>query len=145
MILLDTSVLVYAVGAEHPLREPCRAVIAAVGDGTIAATTTVEVLQEFAHVRARRRGRDDAALLTERFATALAPLISVDADDLSAGLRLFRQHEPLGAFDAVLAAVAERREHVRAIVSADRGFSGIPGVVHLDPGASGFGAAVGID
>ena len=59
MILLDTSVLVYAVGAEHPLREPCRAVIAAVGDGTIAATTTVEVLQEFAHVPARRRGRDD--------------------------------------------------------------------------------------
>ncbi|QUW17805.1 MULTISPECIES: type II toxin-antitoxin system VapC family toxin [Agrococcus] len=144
MILLDTSVLVYAVGAEHPLREPCRAVIAAVGDGTLAATTTVEVLQEFAHVRARRRGRDDAAALTERYATALAPLISVDADDLSAGLRLFREHEPLGAFDAVLAAVAQRRDHVRALVSADRGFASIPGLVHLDPGASGFRAAAGI-
>jgi hypothetical protein len=55
MILLDTTALVYAVGSEHPLREPCRALISAIGDGRIAATTTVEMLQQFTHVRARRR------------------------------------------------------------------------------------------
>ncbi len=59
MILLDTSVLVYAVGGEHPLREPCRRVVNEIGAGRLAATTTVEVIQEFAHVRARRRGRTD--------------------------------------------------------------------------------------
>ena len=144
MILLDTTVLVYAVGSEHPLRDPCRAVILAIGDGRLAATTTVEVLQEFAHVRARRRGRDDAAALTERFATLLAPLITIDQDDLLLGLREFRQHEALGAFDAVLTAVAQRREHVSALISADRAFSGIPALVHLDPSAPDFAERVGM-
>ena len=104
MILLDTSVLVYAVGSDHPLQSPCRALIAAIGDGRVSATTTVEVLQEFAHVRARRRGRQDAAELTERFADLLAPLVPVEAEDLERGMEVFRRHESLGAFDAVLAA-----------------------------------------
>ena len=131
MILLDTSVLVYAVGAEHPLREPCRALVAAIGDGLVAATTTVEVVQEFAHVRARRRGRDDAAALAERFADLLSPLVAVDRDDL-------------GAFDAVLAAVVRHRGHLTAVVSANRAFRGIPGLVHLDPADPGFRERIGI-
>lgn len=144
MILLDTTVLLYAVGAEHPLREPCRTVVGAIGDGRLLATTTVEVLQEFAHVRARRRGRDDAAALAAQFATLLAPLVSPDADDLRDGLRLFRDDDRIGAFDAVLAAVALRREHLVGLASADRAFSGIPGLRHLDPGSDGFLAELGL-
>ena len=68
MIILDTTVLAYAVGEDHPLREPCRRLLAAHANGSIEATTTVEVLQEFTHVRARRRSRQDAARLTrEKF------------------------------------------------------------------------------
>lgn len=63
MIVLDTTVLVYAKGAEHPLRDPCRDLVAAIADERIAATTTAEVIQEFVHVRARRRDRSDAAAL----------------------------------------------------------------------------------
>ena len=144
MILLDTSVLVYAVGAEHPLRAPCRALVAGIGAGAVAATTTVEVVQEFAHVRARRRGRDDAATLAERFADLLAPLVTVDRDDLGRGLELFRRHEHLGAFDAVLAAVVRHREHLTAVVSADRAFRGIPALVQLDPADPGFGERLGL-
>lgn len=144
MILLDTTILVYAAGADHPLRDPCRAVIDAVGRGAIGATTTVEVLQEFAHVRARRRGRHDAVALVAHFASLLAPLVTVDSDDLAAGMRLFRDHDGLGAFDAVLAAVAQRRSHVAGLASADRAFSGIPNLVHHDPAATSFAAALGL-
>lgn len=45
MIVLDTTVLVYAKGAEHPLRDPCRDLVAAIADERIAATTTAEVIQ----------------------------------------------------------------------------------------------------
>lgn len=138
MILLDTTVLLYAVGADHPLRDSCRAIITAIGDDRVRATTTVEALQEFAHVRARRRGRADAAALATQYATLLSPLISVDADDLSDGLRLFREVEALGAFDAVLAATAIRREHLSALASADRAFASVPGLRHLDPAAPEF-------
>lgn len=143
MILLDTTVLVYAVGAEHALREPCRALIAAIGEGRIAATTTTEVIQEFVHVRARRRGRDDAAALAGSYATLLAPLVSVDADDLTAGLGIFREHGGLGPFDAVLAAVVGRRPHLAALVSADAAFGGVPGVTHLRPGDPALAALLG--
>lgn len=144
MILLDTTILVYAVGSEHPLREPCRAVVAAIGDGRLAATTTIEALQEFAHVSARRRGRTDAAAQAAQYAVLLAPLISVDADDLSQGLRLFREHERLGAFDAVLAAAALRREHIRGILSADHAFAAVSELEHLDPAEPELGRRLGI-
>jgi predicted nucleic acid-binding protein len=61
MIVVDTTVLVYAIGADHPLRDPCRRLVAAVGEGRVEATTTVEALQELVHVQARRRTRGDAA------------------------------------------------------------------------------------
>jgi predicted nucleic acid-binding protein len=144
VILLDTSILVYAVGVEHPLREACRQVVGAVGEGRLTATTTVEVLQEFADVRARRRSRADAVSLVERYAALLAPLITVDADDLALGMREFREHAQLGAFDAVLAAVAQRREHVRGLASADAAFSGIPTLVHLNPADDDFAVRLGI-
>lgn len=144
MILVDTSVLVYAVGSEHPLRNPCRAVIAAIGTGRLAATTTVEVLQEFAHVRARRRGREDAAEVTARYARLLAPLITLDADDLTAGLAHFRSLPQIGAFDAVLAAVAQRRAHVHALLSADRAFAAVPQLTYLDPAHPDVAERLGI-
>jgi uncharacterized protein len=131
MIVLDTTVLVYAKGADHPLREPCRRLIEAIAVGAVAATTTVEVIQEFAHVRARRRGRADAASLAADYAQLLAPLLGVTAEDLSAGLQLFEREERLGAFDAVLVAAAARRAD--AVVSADVAFAVAPGIVHIVP------------
>jgi predicted nucleic acid-binding protein len=132
MIVLDTTVLVYAVGAEHPLRDPCRLLVAAVADGTLEATTTVEVIQEFAHVRARRRGRPEATRLSNDYAELLAPLITVTPEDLKAGLAVFESHERLGAFDAVLVASASARG-ATALVSADTAFASAGGVNHVIP------------
>jgi predicted nucleic acid-binding protein len=131
MIILDTTVLVYAVGAEHPLRDPCRRVLAAHGEGRIDATTTVEVVQEFAHVRARRRSRADAAAIAREFAKAFSLLLT-QPEDLELGLTLFERHPALGAFDAMLAGLALNRR-ADALVSAGRGFAEIPQLHWVDP------------
>jgi uncharacterized protein len=133
LILLDTTVLVYAVGGDHPLREPCRRIIEEIGTGTTTATTTVEVIQEFAHVRARRRGRTDASALSRHFIELLTPLVQPDESDLARGLEIFERHETLGSFDAVLAAIVLERDHLSGLMSADRAFSNVPGLFHLDP------------
>jgi predicted nucleic acid-binding protein len=133
VIVVDTTALVYAVGTAHPLKEPCRALIRAVTDGRIEATTTVEVIQEFIHVRARRRGRRDAAKRGRELARLFRPLLIPGDAELALGLELFEQHEQLGAFDAVLAAAA-KLAGADALVSADRAFSAIAGIKHLDPG-----------
>lgn len=135
MILLDTTVLVYAVGSDHALREPCRRLITAIGEGQLAATTTVEVIQEFTHVRARRRGRPDTRAIAGHLANLLAPLVQPDADDLELGLNLFVEHETIGAFDAMLAATVQRRDYLSGLVSTDTGFSTLPGLLHHDPSA----------
>ena len=144
MILVDTTVLVYALGSDHPLRDPCRDAVAAIGDGRLTATTTVEVIQEFTHVRARRRGRDEAASRAADYATVFAPLTTIDVDDLAEGLALFRRHDRIGAFDAILAAAAMRREHITGVMSADRAFGSIPGLTYVDPADAGFRDALGI-
>lgn len=131
MIILDTTVLAYAVGSAHPLREPSRHVVRAVGDGRVEARTTVEVIQEFTHVSSRRRPRQDAVELARRYATLLAPLLPPTATDLDDGLDLFQRQPLLGAFDAVLAALAIARGAV-ALVSADAGFADVPGLRHVD-------------
>jgi predicted nucleic acid-binding protein len=137
LIVLDTTVLVYAMGADHPLREPCRELIRTIRRGTVTATTTVETIQEFAHVRARRRGRADAADLARAYVDLLAPLLVIDGSDLREGLRLFEAHEELGAFDAVLAA-ASMGIGAHALVSADRAFSAVEGLVHVEPATPAF-------
>jgi uncharacterized protein len=130
-VIVDTTVLVYAVGTAHDLREPCRQLLIAHGRGVIEAATTIEVIQEFVHVRARRRDRHDATTLGRQYIDALE-LIVQEAHDLELGLTLFEEHPRLGAFDAVLAAVALNRE-VDALISADRAFSEVPDLPFLHP------------
>jgi uncharacterized protein len=131
VIILDTTILVYAVGDAHPLRDPCRRLLEAHGNGTIEAATTIEVIQEFVHVRARRRSRQDAVTLGRSYRSALM-LLSVGGLDLDLGLTLFERYTHLGAFDAVLAAVALNHQ-AEALVSADRAFGDIPGLGWVDP------------
>jgi predicted nucleic acid-binding protein len=134
VIVLDTTVLVYATGS-HPLRDPCRELISAIADRRVAATTTVEVIQEFARVRAGRRGRTDAAGLANDYAELLAPLLAVNDADLRAGLALFQRVERLSAFDAVLAAAA--LGVTATLVSADTAFGDIEELTHVVPDAGG--------
>jgi hypothetical protein len=136
VIVLDTTVLVYAKGADHQLRDPCRELIAAIADGQIEATTTVEAIQEFAHVRAQRRGRGDAASLTCDYTDLLSPLLSATSEHLRGGMTLFERHRRLGAFDAVLAAAA-LETGADALVSADAAFAEVPKLRHVVPDAGG--------
>lgn len=135
-LVLDTTVLVYALGGPHPARTPCRWVVEAAGSGTIQATTTVEVIQEFTHVRARRIDRANAVRDARLFVDLLSPLLTPHAADLDAGLDMFSGFDEIGSFDAVLASTARRRGH--AMVSVDAGFSVVPDLEHLNPLSSDF-------
>lgn len=134
--MVDTTVLLYAVGTEHVLRDPCRRLLMAHGQGRVELMTTVDVLQQFVHVRARRRDRHDAAALGWHYVDALEVVVQ-EPPDLDLGLTLFDLHPGLGVFTAVLGAVALNRE-VDALVSADRAFAAIPNLVCLHPTDEAF-------
>lgn len=142
MIVLDTTVLVYAVGTDHRLREPCRRLLRAVREGAVAATTTVEVLQEFVHVRSRRRTRADAVDLADAYLDLLSPLLTADEDSLVRAFGVYRDVDTVGAFDALLAAVAVGAG-AQALVSADRAFSHVAGLNHVLADSGGVASLLG--
>jgi uncharacterized protein len=137
LILLDTTILVYAIGSEHPAREPSRRLVEAIANSSVAATTTVEVIQEFVHVSSRRRSRTTAIEHARKYVTGLAPLLAAGQRELEHGLRLYERHERLGAFDAVLAATALAHD-VDALVSVDHSFAAVPRLRHIAPGTPEF-------
>lgn len=76
-MIFDTNILVDAVGGDHPLRALCADLIARIGRGERRETTTIEAIQEFAHVFARRR----------------TPAAAID--DAGSYIDLLRTHRPV--------------------------------------------------
>jgi uncharacterized protein len=142
VIVLDTSVLVYAVGGEHPLRAPSRRLVEAIGAGQLDARTTPEAIQEFAHVHARGRPRSAAVAHARRYADLLAPLLTTTDLQLTNGLRLYERHARLGAFDALLAATA-MANGADAFVSGDRAFAEVRGLRFVELGSPAFEQLLG--
>jgi hypothetical protein len=98
-------------------------------------------VQEFVHVRARRRGRDDAVARGREVARLLRPLIAPGDAELALGLQLYEEHERLSSFDAVLAATV-MLSGADVLVSADRALGRVPGLVWLDPAGPEVGRLV---
>lgn len=139
MIVVDTTVLVYAVGKAHPLRDPCRRFIPTVyrrcGGRPGERDDDGRSNQEFVHVRARRTTRSEASSLGADYVQLLSPLPATVEAELMSGLQLFAGVDGLGAFDAVLAAIALSRG-ADAMVSADAAFARVPGMRHIHPAAA---------
>lgn len=123
LVVLDVTILVYAVGSYAPLRETCKTILESIDAGHLTGTTTPDVIQRFVHIRSARWGSGDAAALGLAYAELLAPLLTVTADDLSRGLRRYAENTELLPADAVLASVTDLAD--ATLVSADRTFAAL--------------------
>jgi uncharacterized protein len=130
--LFDTSVFVYALGGEHPYREPCRAIMRDGQRGRLEAEASVELIHEFAYVRQRHGRSRSAAAADARDIAATSRLHAVQPDDIERALDLWSEYESLDMRDAIFAAQALNRG-IDAILSSDRGFDGIRGLERVDP------------
>jgi predicted nucleic acid-binding protein len=130
--LCDTNVLVYAVGAPHPYREACRAIVARQGDGVLSGEVTSVVIAEFAHQRFRQvRDRQEASVAARQVGAAFR-VHALGEGDAELALDLFAGSQSLDAFDALLAATALNRG-VDVVLSADRAFDAVEGIERVDP------------
>ena len=119
MIFVDTSVLMYAVGKEHPLRQPARRFFAAAATDQQPLATSSEVLQELAHayLPVERTDALAAALrLVDRTGMDVWP---VEREDVLLGIELATLHPALGARDLCHLASCQRRG-VTSIRTFDR-------------------------
>jgi predicted nucleic acid-binding protein len=130
--LFDTSVFVYALGGEHPYRDPCRAIMSAGEQGLLAGEASVDLIHEFAYVRLRKGISRHAAAADARDIAGTSRLHVVEPSDIERALDLWCEHKRLDMRDAIFAAQALNRG-IDAILSADQGFDGIPGLERIDP------------
>ncbi len=130
--LYDTNIFVYAVGRDHPLRDPCRRIVELASTDRLAGEASVELLHEYAHVRARST-RDRASAVREaHLIGTLCTLHPVMLSDVRLALTLFDGHPSLEARDAVHAATALNRD-IDAILSTDKAFDDVPSLERIDP------------
>ncbi len=131
-LFLDTAVLMYAAGSEHVLRAPCARIVAAVREGELHATTSVEVIQEIVH-RYVSIGRPEAArTMAADTLDLFAPVLPVTHAVMRRIPDLVARYPTLQARDLVHVATCVH-EGITEIISPDRGFDEVAEVTRLDP------------
>lgn len=130
--LLDTAVFVYAVGHDHPNREPCLRLVRGLTEREYRGEASVYAIQELVHQRTRRTGDRAKAIQTATDFASLCVLHDLTIADLTVALRLYGIAPRLDAGDALHAATALNRG-IPTIVSPDPAFDDIAGLRRLDP------------
>jgi predicted nucleic acid-binding protein len=130
VILVDSNIPMYLVGAEHPNKE--RAVAAlqhAIADGE-PLVTDAEVLQEILHRYVAINRRDAIGPATDALLAVVDEVYPIEREDVDRARRIVGTTR-LSARDAVHVAVMRRRGLTR-IMSFDRGFDAVDGIERIE-------------
>ncbi len=130
-VFIDTAVVIYAGGAEHPLQAPSRRILEQVADGRLQAVTSVEVIQEILHRFTAIGRRDIGAAMARDALDLFAPVLPVTHAVMRRMPELVEAHPALAARDFVHVATC-LQEGIRDIVSPDRGFDLVAEVRRID-------------
>ena len=126
--LVDSAVFLYALGGDHPLKQPCRDLISSREWAFYAST---EMVQEVVFHRMRVGTDRSSAVAQAQWVAASCRLLPFDNAVLAQALQLVAQHQ-IGGRDAVHAATAIVFG-LDQILSPDQVFDAIPGLTRLDP------------
>jgi hypothetical protein len=121
---VDTNVFMYAVGREHPLREPARSFFLDQIESGEVLVTSAEVMQELLHVYLPpgRLHTLDAALTLAR--GRMATVWTVELADVELARSLVERHSALSARDLLHVACCMRRD-VDRILTFDRALAAV--------------------
>jgi predicted nucleic acid-binding protein len=132
-LFIDANVPVYALGRDHPLKEPSVRLLTLIAESPQAFITDSEVLQELLHRYLSLRLWETARRSVQDFAEVMRGRVeSVSAADVESAAAMVTPNMRLQARDLVHLAVMARIQ-ATSIVSADSGFDSIDWVDRLDP------------
>lgn len=133
-VFLDVNVPMYAAGQEHPYREACRWVMAAVAQGELSAVIDAEIVQEILYRYGALERYALAVTLAANVLTIAPQVLPITRRDVALAIELFGVYAPQGikARDLIHAAVM-RNNGLTTLISTDTHFDHIEGVTRLDP------------
>ena len=132
MKLIDANVIIYSMGQEHPYKKACEQIIRQVSEGSHDFVMDAETLQEVLHVFDYRRERAIGIETVRRLLTLFPRVIPITSREIELALAIFSRHPGLAPRDAVHAAVVQT-QMLEGIITTDRAFREIPGLVVFDP------------
>lgn len=130
MILIDSNIPMYLVGADHPHKVDAQRMLERCVVERERLVTDVEVLQEILHRFVAISRRDAIAPAFEALLGVVDEVFPIELRDAQRAREIVLAHRRISARDALHLAVMERH-HVTVVMTFDRGFDGHPGVRRL--------------
>ena len=131
MRLIDTNVIVYAVGSVHPLKQVADRILSDIAAGTLAANLDVETLQEVLYLYSSRGERKKGFRTIEHLLMLFPNPFPIGREEIERARDLMMEHSFLGARDGIHAAVVQTHD-LEGIVTADKVFDRIKGLKRFD-------------
>ena len=130
MILVDSNIPMYLVGAAHPNKIAARRALEEAVAAGESLCTDAEVLQEILHRYTAIRRPDDIDAAFDALLAIVDVVYPIERSDVERARRLLRTTPTLSARDAVHIALMQGRD-IDRILTFDTGFDGIPGIIRL--------------
>lgn len=136
MILVDSNIPMYLVGAAHPNKAAARHLLEVAIAAGERLVSDAEALQEILHryVAINRREAIEPAI--EALTGVVDEVYPIEVQDVRRAQRLLERESALSARDAIHVAVMERRD-IDTIMSFDRAFDVLPGLTRLGSAPGG--------
>ena len=130
MILIDSNIPMYLVGADHPHKIDARRVLERLVADRQRLVTDAEVFQEILHRYTAIDRRDAIQPAFDALRAVVDEVFPIEELDVVRAKDLLGTHPALSARDALHVAVMERRGVAR-VLTFDRGFDAVTGVARI--------------
>lgn len=130
MILVDSNIPMYLVGAAHPHKVDAQRWVEKLLSERQRLVTDAEVLQEILHRYVALNRRDAIQPAFDSLLGVVDDVLAIDDAVLERAKRIVFGHGRLSARDAVHLAVMEQHG-IDRILTFDSGFDGFPGITRL--------------
>lgn len=130
MILVDSNIPIYLVGAPHPHKADAQRLLENLISDRQRLVTDAEVLQEILHLYVAIKRRDAVQPAFDALLGITDEVLAVDRAAAERAKEIVMGHGKMSARDALHLAVMERHG-IERILSFDSGFDGFPGISRL--------------
>ena len=130
MILVDSSIPMYLVGAPHPHKADAQRLLERCISDRVRLVTDAEVLQEILHRYVAIDRRDAIQPAFDAILGVVDEVLPVEAESVERAKSIVLGNRRLSARDALHVAVMERAG-ISQILTFDTGFDDVPGIQRL--------------
>lgn len=132
LYFLDANIVMYAIGKAHAYQQPCIQVLKQIQRELIHVVTSVEVLQEILYRYYLFRNyevAEKAFTNMKKICESILPVVEADVDR---AYHILQDLPHISVRDAIHAATM-LNNGLKAIISTDKHFDAIPGIIRIDP------------